>query len=108
MHKLKLLPVDCNSAHMSSQFLMTSRWWVALPWRSQPAQCSCDTWQSCTRSDCTLLAGLLALRRFHGVATSGWYEPNDLEVAEDVHADMFYEMYRSMLTGLSPEIMFFT
>lgn len=56
---------------------------------------------------CTLFAGLLALGHFHGVNTGGRYEPDDLEVAEDLMLTC-YEMYRRIPTGLSPEIVFFT
>lgn len=51
--------------------------------------------------------GVLALGHFHGVNTGGQYEPNDLEIAEEL-MQTCYEMYRRIPTGLSPEIVFFT
>lgn len=53
------------------------------------------------------LPGVLALGHFHGVNTGGQYEPNDLEIAEEL-MQTCYEMYRRIPTGLSPEIVFFT
>lgn len=52
-------------------------------------------------------AGLLALGHFHGVNTGSRYDPNDLEIAEELMLTC-YEMYRRIPTGLSPEIVFFT
>ncbi|KAL0032746.1 hypothetical protein WJX79_007172 [Trebouxia sp. C0005] len=53
------------------------------------------------------LPGLLALGHFHGVNTGSRYDPNDLELAEELMLTC-YEMYRRIPTGLSPEIVFFT
>ena len=50
---------------------------------------------------------MLALGHLHGVNTGSRYEPNDLEVAEELMLTC-YEMYRRIPTGLSPEIVFFT
>jgi len=57
--------------------------------------------------DRTCIAGLLALGHFHGVNTGSRYDPNDLELAEELMLTC-YEMYRRIPTGLSPEIVFFT
>jgi len=47
------------------------------------------------------------LGHFHGVNTGSRYDPNDLELAEELMLTC-YEMYRRIPTGLSPEIVFFT
>ncbi len=57
--------------------------------------------------DRTCTAGLLASGHFHGVNTGSRYDPNDLELAEELMLTC-YEMYRRIPTGLSPEIVFFT